>query len=215
MKVFFFFVSTSLLCCLARGDEPLPGEKESSGWQRLFRDQAAAYHIDVDKSGEAQMVSEPVLRWTHPARGGEHGAVLALIRYSCTAGSRDFEFFGSFQTFSERLRQLPYSTCVTVFRQPQLPMRGVVDDAFIVRCLESIPDGSEYLVAETVWRAAGRVSWLHHGAGESHADLQNDLENCRGAPVAVGLYPPWLHDTEDVISAVVPDENDLATTGIY
>ena len=141
--------------------------------------------------------------------------ILALIRYSHAAGNKEFELFSCFQDFSERLRQLPHLTCVTVFHQPQLPIRGVVDDAFIARCLQSIPNGSEYVVTETVRRAYGRMSWFKYRAGESHADLHAYLEQCRGVPVAVGLYPPWFQDTEDVISAVVPDEHGVARSGIY
>ena len=141
--------------------------------------------------------------------------ILALIRYSHAAGNREFELFSSFRDFAERLRQLPHLACVIAFRQPQLPLRGVVDDSFIARCLQSIPDGSEYVVTETVRRVYGRMSWFHYGSGQSHAELRDDLEECRGAPVAAGLYPPWLHDTEDVISAVVPDEHGVTTSGVY
>jgi hypothetical protein len=141
--------------------------------------------------------------------------LLVLIRYWHGAGSKSFEFFSSFQEFSEALSQLPHLACVIVFRQPQLPIRGVVDDAFIAGCLDSIPNGSEYLVTETVRRVIGRASWFHHGEGESHAELREDLEDCRGAPVAAGLYPPWLHESEDVISAVVPDEHGVVKPGGY
>ena len=140
--------------------------------------------------------------------------ILALIRYSHAAGNREFRLFTSFDDFSEASHQLPHLACVTVFRQPQLPIRGVVDDAFIARCLQSIPDGLEYLVIEKVRRMYGRMSSFHH-AGESHAELRDDLEECRGAPVATGLYPPWLDDTDDVISAVVPDEHGVARSGIH
>ena len=141
--------------------------------------------------------------------------ILVLIRYSYAGGSKDFEFFSSVESLMERLRSLPPRTCVIAFRQPQLLIRGIVDDGFITTCLSSIQDGSEFLVAETTRCTAGRASWFHHGAGESHAELREDLENLRGRTVAVGLYPPWLEDTGDVISAVVPDELGVVTTGFY
>ena len=141
--------------------------------------------------------------------------ILVLIRYSHAAGSRDFEMFTSFQSLADRIRELPPLTSVIAFRQPQLPLRGVVDDEFISRCLSSIPEGSEYLVVETVRRVYGRRSWFHHDAGVSHAELRDDLEECRGTPAAAGLYPAWLEDTEDVISAVVPDEHGVVRSGIY
>jgi hypothetical protein len=141
--------------------------------------------------------------------------ILVLIRYSHAAGQREFEFFSSLESFRERISQLRPLTSVIAFRQPQLPIRGIVDAAFIARCLSSIPDGSEYLTVETVRRVAGRMSWFHYGSGTSHAELRDDLEESLGAPVAAGLYPPWLTDTAEVVSAVAPDEHGVVKSGIY
>jgi len=141
--------------------------------------------------------------------------ILLLVRYSHAAGSKDFEFFSSFEPLTERLRSLPPRTCIIAFRQPQLPIRGIIDDSFITTCLSSIPDGSEFLVVDTIRRTVGRASWFHQGAGGTHAELRKELEGLRGHTVAAGLYPPWLEDTDDVISAVVPDEHGVVTTGVY
>jgi hypothetical protein len=141
--------------------------------------------------------------------------VLIEIRYRCGGGSQDFELFPSFQALAERIRELPQGACVTVFRKPQLPLRGIVDDGFVAKCLDDIPDGSEYLVAETVRRVYGRHSFFHCGSGESHAELRDDLEECRGAAVAAGLYPPVLERSADVLSAVVPDEDGVVRAGPY
>src|SRR5580692_9133139 len=113
--------------------------------------------------------------------------VLVLIRHSHAAGAKDFEFFSSFQDLSDRLQQLPPHTSVIAFRQPQLPLRGVVDDSFIAKCLNSIRDGQEYLVVETARRVYGRRSWFHYGTGTSHLELGDDLAESRGVGVAVGL----------------------------
>lgn len=61
-------------------------------------------------------------------------------------------------------------------------------------------------MVETVQRTAGRMSWFHDMAGETHAELREALEDSRGSPVAVGLYPPWLNHGPDVVTAYVPDE---------
>src|SRR5689334_10954464 len=74
--------------------------------------------------------------------------ILVLIRYSAAAGSKDFEFFSSFGVLSNRIHQLPPRTSIIAFRQPQLPLRGVVDEGFIADCLSRVPDGSEFLVLE-------------------------------------------------------------------
>jgi hypothetical protein len=146
---------------------------------------------------------------------GSQSEILVLIRYTRAAGDKSFEFFRSFAALSERLRQLQAQTCITVFQRHQLPLRGVVDDAFIDQCLKSIHDGSEFAVVETVCRSAGRYSWFHNEAGETHEELRKSLEDSRGSPVAVGEYPPWLENGSEVITAYVPDEDGVVRTGVY
>jgi hypothetical protein len=141
--------------------------------------------------------------------------ILVLIRHSAAAGSKDFEFFSSFAVLSSRIRQLPPRTSMIAFRQPQLPLRGQVDQGFIANCLSRVPDGSEFLVLETAHRAHGEKSGSRWVAGETHAELRQALEDSRGALVAVGPYPPWLEDTDDVVSAIVPDENGVVRIGVY
>jgi hypothetical protein len=141
--------------------------------------------------------------------------IMILIRYSHAAGNKSFEFFTSFAALSDRLHQLRPQDRITAFRRPQLPLRGVVDDAFVNECLRIIPDGSEFVLVETVRRTAGRYSWFHDEAGTTHEELRESLEASRGSPVAVGEYPPWLEDSPDLISAYVPGEDGVPRTGVY
>ena len=141
--------------------------------------------------------------------------ILVLIRYHAAAGDKDFEFFFSFADLASRMRHLRARTSVIAFRQPQLRLRGVVTESFVASCLSHLTDGSEFLVLEMTRRTYGGSSYFHWAAGESHAELQQALADSGAVPVAVGLYPPWLTDTEDVISAVVPDEDGVARSGIY
>src|SRR5437016_1615130 len=76
----------------------------------------------------------------------EQREVLAVFRYSHAAGARDYEFFTSYGDLQDRIGQLRPRTCVTVWGEPQLPLRGLVDAAFINRALEQIPDGTEWLL---------------------------------------------------------------------
>jgi hypothetical protein len=57
-------------------DDEKPPEKVS-GWQRLFRKQAAEYKFVVEArdEGDIELVSKPVLQWSQPVRGGADGAV--------------------------------------------------------------------------------------------------------------------------------------------
>jgi hypothetical protein len=134
--------------------------------------------------------------------------ILVLIQYSRAAGKKEFEFFFSYESLAGRLNQLPPSTAVVAFRDAQLPLRGVVDEDFISTCLNALPENSEFLVLER----RGRDDWV---AGETHAELRNELQELTGRLVSVGPYPPWLADTTDVISAVVPDEDGVVTRGVY
>jgi len=140
---------------------------------------------------------------------GSRPEILVLIRDSRAAGRKEFEFFFSYESVAGRFSQLPPGTSVMAFREPQLPLRGVVDADFISTCLHALPENSEFLVLESRGRAA------HWVAGETHAELRNALHELTGHPVAVGPYPPWLVDTAEVISAVAPDEAGGITRGIY
>jgi len=141
--------------------------------------------------------------------------ILIQIRYRCGAGSQDWELFTSFQAFSDRLRELPPGAHITAFKKPQLPLRGVVDDKFIAECLSSIAEDAEYLAVETVKRVYGSMSWFHHSAGEGHTELRGELEELRGCPVAVGVHPPVLERSEDVLQAVIPDGDGVVRAGPY
>jgi hypothetical protein len=146
---------------------------------------------------------------------GSEIEVLVLIRYSRAAGDKSFEFYKSFAALKERLSQLPAEACITVFRNRQLPLRGIVDDEFIRKCLSTLQDGSEFAVVETAQTTAGPHSWFDFSTGTSHEELREDLESRRGKPVAAGEYPPWLEDSSDVISAYVPGQEGEARRGVY
>lgn len=141
--------------------------------------------------------------------------VLILIRYSRAAGNKNFEFHRSLASLLERLHELPPETCVTVFRTPQLQLRGVVDDEFISKCLSSLPVGSEYVVVDPAPSMFGRCSSSDFSAGVSHHELREDLEGRKGKPVAFGQYPRWQEDTSDVISGYVPAPNGELRRGVY
>ena len=91
--------------------------------------------------------------------------ILVPIRHPYAGGNKSFEFFTSPAALSERLRQLPPRTSVIAFRQPQLPLRGIVDDDFIETCLSNILEGSEFLVVETAQRTYGGAPWFHRHGG--------------------------------------------------
>lgn len=141
--------------------------------------------------------------------------VLVLIRYSLAAGGKEFELFSSYKPLITRLSGLPPGTSIIVFREPQLPLRGVVDRDFISDCLNALPDGLEFLLLESPRRDSAEVVGLDWTAGETHAELREALDNAVGSRVAVGPYPPWLGETNEVIAAVVPDRDGIVRPGTY
>jgi hypothetical protein len=144
----------------------------------------------------------------------EQPEILVRIRVR-RSGSEDFEFFSSFEALANRMRESLPGTWFAVFKQPQLPLRGVVDDSFIKGCMKHIHDGNEYLIVETVRRMAGKGSWLHNASGQTYAMLHGDLEESRGVPVAVGLYPPCLEERDDVVHVFTPNADGTVTAGPY
>ena len=145
----------------------------------------------------------------------KQGEVLVMLRHPYGAGSKDFEFFTAYKDLGTRLRKLKPSTWVVVFKERQLPVRGVVDDTLISMCLEQIADGADFLISELTRLTYGRSTWFNWCAGRSHAELRKGLEKLRGTPVAVGHYPPWMKESEMVVTAIAPDETGAVRMAVY
>src|SRR5436309_543994 len=118
------------------------------------------------------------------------GEVLVLIRYHASAGAKEFEFFGVMSAFQGRLAALPPRTCITVFRDKQLPVRGAANPELASVALARIPDGEEWLAVTLRPTVLGKWSWFHHAAGETHAELREELDSHYGELTAIGPYPP-------------------------
>ncbi len=148
---------------------------------------------------------------------GRDGEVLALFRFHAAAGSISFEFFVSLDDFNNRLSELQPRTSVIVFGERQIPLRGVVDEAFISAARQSIADGSDWIVVRLTQITAGSQSWFHHTGDNSHGELESELraEFCWGEMVAFGPEPDWFEDTDTVISAVTPETDGTVRVGVY
>lgn len=132
-----------------------------------------------------------------------------------SCGNEEFKFFSSLEALKQAMRDSSPYTWFSVWEKPQLPLRGIVDDNFIERCMSSVTGGDEYLIVETIITVAGKVSWFHNLSGDVKASLRDDLETSRGTPVAFGLYPPCLEERDDVIHAFTPDADGIVKPGPY
>jgi hypothetical protein len=141
--------------------------------------------------------------------------VLALVRYRCGAGSREYRLFSSYGALLQWIQEAPAGACVTIFKNPDFPIRGIVDEKFIESCLQTFPEGAEYLMIETTNTVAGKLSWYHYGSGTSRAELKDDLENSIGIPVVVGYHPEMSAGPEEALDGVIPDADGIVRRGPY
>ena len=139
----------------------------------------------------------------------QQGEILAEFCYAYMAGSRDFDFFTSPLAFEARLGALPARALVCVYREYDLSLRGVVDEEYISRAVDTIPPGGEYLIV----RYGG---WTNsNSSGEGGEELAEDLRGRLGETVAVGPYPDYSEANGNVLTAVVPDADGSVHVGAY
>jgi len=129
------------------------------------------------------------------------GEVLVILRYLRAAGAKDYALCRTVFEFEMLVEGVPIGADIEVFRQPQLPIRGVVTDAFITDALAAIADGTEYMVVARQ-REPNSVLSAYGAMSDSHKDLLEDLESLRGQEVALGVCPDFnAPDNPDLISA--------------
>ncbi len=130
----------------------------------------------------------------------ENGEVLVVLRYLHGAGSRDYALIDSSTTFDLLVERCPLGTDIIVFKEPQLPVRGIVDDALASRLRRVLKDDDEYLIIDMTEVRAGDPRRTGHF--DSMEGLASDLEYLHGRDVAGGVCPPfWEADSPVMISA--------------
>jgi len=139
---------------------------------------------------------ERVAEWIE--RSGE---VLVILRYLRAAGGKDFCLCRTAEEFRAISGQAPAGTDIEVFRDPQLPVRGIVTEEFVRAALAVVPDGAEYLLLTREQRAGTLFSrWADLGA--SHAELLEVLQEHDGVEVMVGICPDFsAPDHDGLVSA--------------
>jgi hypothetical protein len=149
-----------------------------------------------------------------------HGEALILFRYWARAGAKDFMFFNDYDSFCGKLVTMPANTSVIVFGDPQLSLRGYVDEVFVERALEAIPEGTEFLIL--CMEKTAHDFHPHHysetfddSAGETHAELIEELKEFNGRRVALGTWPPWPEDSSGSFGAYVPGDDGVIRPGPY
>jgi hypothetical protein len=139
---------------------------------------------------------DTVSRWI-----ASSGEVLVVMRYLHAAGARDYALIRTPDEFRRLVDVCPVGTDVIVFKNPQLPVRGCVDEDLIHRAREVIPDGAEFFCVCLPGNVAGDPR-LSGSMGDSHESLTQALLDGYGNRVAVGPCPAyWQDDNVDMVSA--------------
>ncbi len=142
----------------------------------------------------------------------EGGEMYVIARFS-TGGYHAHEFlFTKFEQYVAWLRTLPSRADVTLFRAPQLPYRGIADEAFKALVLEHWKPRDEWTIVELKQNER-----LRKGAWNSdEEELNQMLSEFRGELVAAGPTPPWWEqDHSGMLSGIVPMEDGSVQLGIY
>ncbi len=128
------------------------------------------------------------------------GEVLVIMRYLCGGGAKDFALVASPESFDHLVDVCPEGTDIIVFRDRQLPLRGIVDDAFVKQIQSLLHDDDEYLFLNMKPekpndpRCFGEFDYLVH--------LKADLEEMKGETIAIGKCPDFTGaDNDSMISA--------------
>jgi hypothetical protein len=129
------------------------------------------------------------------------GEVFVVLRYLRGSGSKDVAFCRNAEEFSAMVRASPTGCDIVVFRNPQLTLRGIVDDALAEKVMNAIRDGDEYCLASLA-RKPGTMFSSCWRMGDRHVDLRGDLDELRGQQIACGPLPDFnAPDGPDLISA--------------
>jgi hypothetical protein len=128
------------------------------------------------------------------------GEVLVIMRFLRAAGAKDYAIVTSAEKVDRLVDVCPIGTDIIVFRDRMLPMRGVVDNAFVKLVQESLPEDLEYLFVKMKPeksgdpRCFGQCGYVRH--------LDSDLEDMDGQTIAIGECPNFSGpDDEAMISA--------------
>lgn len=143
----------------------------------------------------------------------ETGEVFIVIRHAYAAGAKDYIFISSFEQFEELIHSLPSSADVIVFKQRQLPIRGIADNTLLEIALQSIPDGEWWFL---LCRYGEKPHDFWSRGENSHDEMRRVFEEFCGKYIALGLVPPFHEsDNENMQSGIVPHRDGSLRAGPY
>lgn len=138
----------------------------------------------------------------------QYGEVFIALRFS--GGGRKYFLFRSIEELSSLLTTLAPQTSVIAMRGHFLPIRGVVDEKFILKAEEAIalPDNMEFLIL-CLDNPGQRAS------GEGQQELLDRLNEMKSQKIAVGPLPAWWDDSPETLESIVPLATGDVRRGVY
>ncbi len=117
----------------------------------------------------------------------EVNELLVEIDLPHSGGTHTSYFIKSLRELRQILAELTWPEIeLTVYRERQYPIRGVVDEPFITRALETIGDGQRYAIVKLETYPTP-CEWLDNG--ETHEQLREQLRCLTGESVGIGTEP--------------------------
>lgn len=151
---------------------------------------------------------EQVQEWIEDSK-----EVFVVLRYAYLAGARDYLFIRSFQQFQVLLTTLPPRTDVIVFRERQLPIRGLASESLLEEALAGIPDGADWFL---LCREGTKPGDFSSEGDNTHIALETAFREFQGKQIALGPDPPWHEaDNATMQSGLIPLPDGRVVGGAY
>ncbi|HVT80021.1 MAG TPA: hypothetical protein VHM90_05135 [Phycisphaerae bacterium] len=135
----------------------------------------------------------------------DRGEVFVVLRYLRAGGAKDFLFCRSKSDFEALIDWVSVGTDIIVFRDRQLPIRGIVDAPFVSSAINSLRDAKDYMLVldtEEPFFTDPALKRNCTGVFDYTTHLNEEIEEWRGKRVALGDCPDFrAEDHEGMISA--------------
>lgn len=133
----------------------------------------------------------------------EQADIFVMTRYAKSGGARDYFVIANYSDYRILLSSLPAMADVIVFRQRQLPVRGIANSDLLEKAITTIADGQSWIIVILSEQDHGKV--LDIWDGQSHQEMVRIFHELTNTYIAVGEDPPFEgEDHPDMQSGIVP-----------
>jgi hypothetical protein len=154
---------------------------------------------------------------------GAGDVVPAMIRYSRSAGAKDYYALRSEADFRSLVGSLTPNTSLSVFFRAAFPIRGIANEETakqVVELLQRLHDdpGEDSWGAVDIVILDGPESWLDHAhvaCLTSPREVSDWLERHSSANIVAGQFAFWHDNGDDVVTAYLPDTDGTVGGGVY